>query len=152
MAQMTGAMTLANCKIYIGTTSAFPTGAFSLSDISNELAVSGGDLTIVKAFTFGTGTPIIAAGNKDSLTLTVKAQYSEVVADGYATLAGYYENKTAVYMQFIPKGTGTTGVYTFTTSIGYVKSHPYVSGNAEGSDFAGFELVGEFQSITRSTL
>lgn len=152
MAQTTGAMTLANCKIYIHTTSVFPTSALSLSDAGNEIAVSGGELTMVEAFTFGTGTPILAPGNKAKVNLKIKMLYTEVVADGYTTIAGWYENKTPVYIQYIPKGIASTGVFTFTSTVGYITTPPYASGNAVGDEFATYELSVDVQSITRGTL
>src|SRR5262245_42136555 len=77
MAQTTGALVLSSCKIMVATAATFPTGALDISGISNTLGLDGGDVNIIRAFTFGTSTPIIAPGNKDELTLNISAFYTE---------------------------------------------------------------------------
>jgi len=152
MAQTTGAFTLSNQKIEIST-SGWPTGAIDISGVANSLEISGGDTSIVKAFTFGTGTPILAPGTKDDLKIKAKMLYSENTDDNYATIAAAYEAtpSTPVQLRFSPKG-GTTGNFRFTTGTGYIVSHPYPSGDAEGKDFATYEVTFDVPSITRSTI
>lgn len=150
MPQTTGAMTMQDCRIFISNTSAFPTGALDISGISNELGIDGGELSTITAFTFGTSTPILRPSTKSALSLNLVAMYTENAADGYSTIAGWYENSTPVYVQYQPKGAGT-GNNVFTTDVGYITSHPYPAGNAEGAEFATYNLKVDVQSITRST-
>lgn len=152
MAQTTGAFTLNNLKIEIST-SGWPTGAIDVSGIDNSLDISGGDTGIVKAFTFGTGTPVLAPGTKDDLKVKLKLLYSENTGDNYAVLAAAYEANppTPIQVRYSPKG-GTTGNFRFTSGTGYIVSQPYPSGNAEGKEFATFEVTFDVPNIVRSTI
>lgn len=150
MAQTTGSMTFANAKIMINSTTTFPTGALDLSGVANTITVSGGELATIQAFTFGTTTPVLAAGKKSKIKIAIKALYSEVAGDGYSTIATWYEGSTPVYVQYIPKGSGV-GAFVFTSGSGYIIPPPYPSGDSEGKEFATFSTDVEVQSITRST-
>ena len=152
MTQTTNAITLNMAVVQIST-SGWPTGALDISGIANTVTISGGDLAIIKKFTFGTSTPVIAAGTKDSLKLKVDCLYGGGTAgtgDNYATLAAMYENKTPIQLRYGPMGS-TSGYVSFVTGTGYMTGHPYPSGDAEGKEFATFSPNFEVQSITRST-
>ena len=150
MAQTTGAITFANCKILISATSAFPTSSLDVSGVANNLTLSGGELNMVEGFTFGTNTPIIAAGKRAALELAMKVYYSEIAGDGFSTLATWYEAQTPVYVQYTPKGSGV-GAFVFTSGAGYITTPVYPGGDSEGKEFATFETKVKVQSITRST-
>lgn len=148
MAQTTNALSWANCKIQLSTNGTTWT---DISGFANSVSVDGGERATSEFFTVDGDTPIVTAGKRGFLDITIKAVYTEEGGDAYAMGMAAYEGNTPLYAQWIPKGTGA-GAYVFTTSMGRVTKPIYPQGAADSADAIQFELGISCGKITKTTL
>lgn len=148
MAQTTNAISWANATISL---SPDGTNWTDVSGFANSVTVDGGERATSEFFTVDGDTPIVTAGKRGFLDITIKAVYTEAGSDAYALGMAAYENNTPLYAKWIPKGSGT-GAFVFTTSIGRVTKPIYPQGAADSADAIQFELGISCGSITKSVL
>jgi len=122
-----------------------------ISGYAASVQVEGGDRATGKAHTFDGDTPIVTAGKRDSLRVTVRTIYTEGTADPFEVVRGRYEGKTALYVRWSPAG-GTTGDFRYTTAAGVVTNAPYPAGDVNTADPVAFEFTIETASITKSAV
>jgi hypothetical protein len=148
MPQTTNALSWANCAISL---SADGTNWTDVSGFANSVAVDGGERATAEFFTVEGDTPIVTAGKRGFLDITVKAVYTEAGSDAYAMGQAAYEGNSPLYLKWIPKGSGV-GAFVFTTSIGRVTKPIYPQGAADSADAIQFELGLSCGAITKSAL
>ena len=127
---------------------------FAWTDISgfaNEVTVSGGDRATGEAFTFDGDTPIVTAGKRSALDVTVKAVYTEGVAEPQEMIRAAYEAGSVVNVQWMPKG-NTQNNFRYATHGGYVTSHAYPSGSASSADAVPLTFTIKVETITKSAV
>lgn len=146
MAQTTNALSWANCSIKL---SVDGVTWVDVSGFANSVGVDGGERATAEFFTVGGDTPIVTAGKRGFLGVTVKAVYTEAGSDAYAMGMAAYENNSPLYLQWCPKGSGL-GAFVFTTSIGRVTKPTYPQGAADSAEAIQFELGISCGSITKS--
>jgi len=147
MPQATNAITLRAESVEISTDS-----GSTWSDISgffNSIGIGGGERNIGEFFTADGDTPVLGAGKRASLELTIRILYTEGVSDPWVTFLSGYENASAIMVRFSPLG-GDTNENMFTSTDGYVKSHVYPQGSVEVGDPTPCELVLQVPSIAKS--
>lgn len=147
MAQQTG---ISAKDMYV----AISTDGSTFTDISgwaNKVEPDGGARKTGGYFTFDGDTEGITRGKREKLTIKVSILYTEGVSDAYATVKAAYENNTALYARWSPKG-NTAGNKRYQTSAGIVVSMPYASGDAESADPIMTEFDLEVASVTESAV
>lgn len=148
MGQTTGGMSAAG--MYVG----YSANGSSWTEFSGStwsVEVSGGERVTGAGYTFDGDTPIVKAGKRQPLTVTVRGIFSGDADELYQTAQTYYENGSALYLRWSPGG-GDAGDLGFTTNGGYVKNPPYPGGDATSGDPVMSELVLECATITESTI
>jgi len=148
MAQTTNALSWANCKIELSTNGSSWT---DVSGFANSVGVDGGERATSEFFTVDGDTPIVTAGKRGFLEITIKAVYTEAGSDAYAMGIAAYEGNSALYARWTPKGSGA-GAFVFTTSAGRVTKPIYPQGAADSADAIQFELGISCGSITKTNL
>ena len=148
MAQTTNALSWANCKIEL---SANGSAWTDVSGFANSVSVDGGERAISEFFTSDGNTPILTAGKRSSLEVTVKAVYTEAGSDPYAMAIAAYEGNTALYVRWSPKG-GLSTNFQFTTALGHVLKPVYPTGAADSADAIAIEVAIKTATITKSAV
>lgn len=148
MAQTTNAISWKDCKIEM---SANGTAWTDVSGFSNSVKVDGGERAIGEFFTVDGDTPILTAGKRSALTVTVAAVYTEAGSDPYALAVAAYEDCTPLYVRWSPKGGNATN-FQFTTSSGFVTQPVYPAGAADSGDPISIEVAVQVASITKSVV
>lgn len=150
MAQTTAALSFKDVKIEISTD-----GGSSWTDISGEanaVNVSGGERITGNAKTADGDTPIIKAGKREPVLVTVSALYTETAAAAYDKINDAYEaGDEDVQIRWSPEGATVTGQLQYTTADGIVKQPVYPSGNAEDGVPVPIEIVVETPSVTEAS-
>lgn len=114
MAQTTGWITGKDLTIEVSTDDSTYT---SIGGSSNSVEPGGGASKKGSAHTFGTMPPIVSIGKPEAVDLKLNILYTEVSGEAADLLQGYFENQTAVYLRYRPKGAGT-GLWQF-KGLGY---------------------------------
>ena len=149
MAQTQNAISWKNCEIEISTDAATWK---DISGFSNSIKVDGGERAIGEFFTVDGDTPILTAGKRSSLTITISAVYTEDAADApYIMAQTAYEAESALYVQWSPNG-GGVGDQQFTSSRGHVTQPVYPAGAADSGDPIVIEIVVAVASISKATI
>ena len=148
MAQTTNAMSFKSNKIEISTNG---TAYTDISGFANSVDVGGGDRQAGEAYTYDGDTAIIAIGKREPVEVTVKVVYTEGTGDPFETVRAAYEDGSALYLRWSPKG-GSTGAFQFTTSAGYVTTLGYPVGEAGSGDPVLIEFTLKCASITKSVV
>lgn len=63
---------------------------------------SGGERTSGSIHTAGRDVPHVTAGKRNAVTWTINILYKTGVTDLYPVLRGFFENKTILWMQYVP--------------------------------------------------
>lgn len=148
MTQTASAISGKDCFISFGTNTA------SLTDISGftgSVEVSGGERDTAGTKTFDGDTAILTAGKRNPITVTARAVYTETASEPYKLAVSCYENGTACYIRWSPKGDDAAELR-YTTSAGYIKNPVYPSASADSADAMMIEIVLECASITEATV
>lgn len=146
MAQATNQVTLRAESIEISTNGSDWT---DISGFANSVGIGGGDREIGEFFTAEGDTPVLGAGKRASLELTVKILYTEGVGDPYATVLSAYENAADLYVRFSPKG-GDSGENMFTSDAGFVSNAVYPQGEVQSGDPVPIEFITKTPKLTKS--
>lgn len=123
----------------------------NISGDATSVEPDGGERQTGNFKTFDGDTSGLVRGKRDPLTAKISILYNEGVSSGWAMVQAAYENNTALYARWAPKG-ATTGNKRFTTSAGIVKTQPYAGGSADSADPILCEFDLEVQSITPAAI
>jgi hypothetical protein len=148
MAQTTGGITFRGCKIEISTNG---TNWTDISGWFNKIEVGGGERNIGEFFTADGDTPILGAGKRAALELTVAVVYTEGGGDPFSVLLTAFESAGPLYVRWSPKG-GAAGQNMYTTSAGYVTTPVYPGGEVEPGDVIPVEFTHKVATITKSVV
>ena len=146
MAQATNQITLRDLEISLSTNGSSWT---DISGFANSIGIGGGDREIGEFFTADGDIPVLGAGKRAALELTVKILYTEGGSDPYTTVRSAYENATALYVRFSPKG-GDSGEFMFTSAAGYVMNAVYPQGEVQSGEPTPVEFILKTPSLTKS--
>lgn len=147
MAQETG---IAPSDLYIGV-STDNSNWTNISGFSSNVEPDGGERKTGGYFTFDGDKEGLTAGKREKMTIKISIIYTEGGSDARAIFKTAYENKSALYARWAPKGY-TSGNKLFTTSAGIVKNPPYAGGEAESADPIMCEFDLEVTGVTESTI
>lgn len=148
MAQATNQITLRAESIEISNNGSTWT---DISGFANSIGIGGGERNVGEFHTADGDTPVLGAGKRSSLELTVRILYTEGVSDPFATVLSAYENATPLYVRYSPLG-GQATENMFTSSAGIVKTHPYPQGEVQAGDPTAIEFTVQVASITKSVV
>ena len=130
MAQATGAMSASGMYVGVSTDNSTWVDA---SGYATSVEISGGDRQTGTVFTFDGDYPILKAGKRDAMTVTIRYVFTESSAQAYAKAKTAYEAGTAFYVRWSPGG-GDAGEIGYTTGSGYIKNPPYAVGDAASGE------------------
>ena len=119
-------------------------------DISGEatqVSISGGERVTGTKHTADGDTPILLAGKRNSITLTVETLYTETGDEAYDDANDAYEGANAHYLRYFPKGT-TAANLKYTTAAGIVKNPVYPDIDSASGDPVLITIVLETSAIT----
>jgi hypothetical protein len=127
MAQTTTSLSWENNKLEF---SADGTTWTDVSGSTNSVEAEGGEVEVSKLYTHGTFAPIVGYGRPDLFKVGVNVVYTETAGEAYLLMKAAYENRTAAYFRWSPKG-ADAGELRYTTGIGRITAFKYPSGKAE---------------------
>lgn len=150
MAQTTDAISFKDVKIELSTDN-FSSSNVDASGYSNKVEIGGGERAYGEFFTADGDTPILTIGKRSSFELTMNVVYTEGTGHPFEMTMNAYENASALYMRWSPKG-GASGDWMFTSGIGYILSPIYPGGDASTPDVVTVEFTLRTLSITKSVI
>lgn len=133
---------------------AVSTDGSSFTDISgnsSNVEPDGGDRKSGEFYTFDTDYAGLTRGKREPIDLKVSILYTEGGSDAWTVVNTAYENNTALYLRWSPKG-NTTGNLRFTTGAGIVTSMIYPQGEAESPDAIMAEFTLKVPFVTKATV
>jgi len=142
------AISFKSCKVEVS-----PNGT-TWTDISAHavaVEVSGGDRGVGNVFFFGADVPVLIAGAREPIEITVRAAYTEATGEAFELARAAYEDGSPFYVRFSPKG-GASGTFLFTSDAGLVKSLKYPQGEAGSGDPVLVEFVVTTPKLTKSVV
>jgi len=150
MAQATGGMSWNDSQVE------YSLNGSTWTDISgweNTLAVAGGDRAIGEFFTSDGDTPIITAGKRSALRVTVSVLYTEGTGDPFEAVRTEFQTAGGdpFYIRWSPGG-GDSGDSRFATGAGEIESLAWPQGDAASGDALAIEFVVAVAEITKSTI
>lgn len=150
MAQTTGAMSWVDSYVEYSLDGA---AWVDVSGFSNAIEVSGGDRATGETFTSDGDTPIITAGKRGALTVTLSAVYTEGDSDVWNTAHEQYDTDAggAFYLRWSPAGSDS-GNRQYATSAGEIINPMFPQGAADSPDALMAEISILCASITKSTI
>jgi hypothetical protein len=144
MAQTTNGMTFVSAEVHIS-----PDGV-AWTDVSGHgasVAVSGGERTTGEQQTFDGDTPIVGAGPRGAVQLTVRYVYTEEEADPFEVLRTQHETEGGpIYVQYSPK----SGFW-FKTGEAVLVKPGYPGGDSSSGDTVMSEFVVKCAALTKDT-
>lgn len=147
MAQNTGAISGKDVKVEVSIDS-----GSNYTDISGsftKIGISGGERKTGEKNTADGDTPIVTAGKRASLDVTVDIVYSEATGDPTSIVRSAYENVTPIIVRWSPKG-GTSTNMRYTTNAGVITSQPYPAVDAESGDPMAISFTIKTAKITEA--
>ena len=148
MAQTTDAISFKNVKIELSTDGNVWT---DISGFSNKISVGGGERQSAEFFTADGDTPIFTVGKRGTFEIGGNCVYTEGAGEGFEMLRAAYENATAIYIRWSPKG-GASGQARYTSGVGSILTPVYPQGDASTPDTLAVEFTIKTLSITRSLI
>jgi hypothetical protein len=145
MPQTTSGMSAANMKVE------YSLNGSSYTDIggfASAVEPDGGDRKVGEGYTFVGDTPLLVKGKRESMSLKVKAVYTEGAGDIQEIVRAAYEGASDFWLRWSPQG-GTTGQFQYTAK-GIITSAPYPTGDAESEDPIFLEFEVKATSVTKS--
>jgi hypothetical protein len=121
------------------------------SGYSNAVSISDGGRETGEVFTFDGDTPILKAGKRAALTITVTGVYTETAAHLFTVANTAYTAGSALYVRWSPGG-GDSGDVGYTSSAGIVTNAIYPSGEADSADAILFEVEVKCASVTKAAI
>lgn len=153
MAQTTGALSFRAAVVKVSTTSLAYASMTDVSGSTAAVTVSGGERATGEAHTFTGDTPVLTAGKRGSIDVTVRYPYTEEAAEAFETVRAQYETAGgALYVMWAPKGSTPTSNFTFDTGAAIITSFKYPEGEAGDGAVAMAEFTVKAVSITKSTV
>lgn len=151
MAQTTNSLSWSNCKIELSDDAGV--NWRDVSGFSNSVEVDGGERSVAEFFTVDGDTPILTAGKRALLEITLKAVYTEDASNApfIMGLTAYVTAGNTLLMRWSPKG-GAIGQFRYLTSTAICSAPVYPAGAADSGDAIPVELVLKCASITKSTI
>lgn len=150
MAQTLNSLSWANCKIELSDNAGVDWR--DVSGFTNAVSVDGGERSTAEFFTADGGVPIITAGKRAALEITIKAVYTEDATYAPFIMAqNAYDNHTPLMVRWSPKG-GAIGDFRFTSAAGPCTAPVLPQGAADSSDAIPVEVTIKVPSITKSTI
>lgn len=121
------------------------------SGYATAVEVSDGDRNTGEIFTFDGDIPILTAGKRAALTITVTGVYTETAAHLFTVANTAYTAGSAFYVRWSPGG-GDSGDVGYTSSPGIVTNCIYPNGEAESADAILFEVQVKCASVTKAAI
>lgn len=153
MAQTTGAKSFVAATVEYNTSG---TTFTAMSGVAAAVAVSGGDRATGEAYTMDGDTPIVRAGKRSPLEVTVRYVYSEAAAEAFTILLAQYETSGGGQCNIRWSPGGTSSDYLFTTDTASKATHlatfTYPGGETETGDPAMVEFMVRTQKIVQGTV
>lgn len=150
MAQTTGSLSWANCKIEL--TDDAGVSWTDISGFTNSIAVDGGERATAEFFTATGDIPIVTAGKRGLLEITAKCVYTEDTANApFIMVHESSETQTPLQIRWSPKG-GAIGDFRFTSSAGQCVKPVYPQGSADSADAIPIEFTIKCGSIAKTTI
>lgn len=149
MAQTTGAVPGVNCKVEFSADGSAWTdisGSTSVVESPEQSGMSG------EAYTFSGDNPIVTAGKKEPIEITVKIIYTETAGEAFKVVRTQWQTSGRVgYLRWSPRG-GSSGQEQNTTGVGVLTAFTWPGTDAgDGKPIAcGFKLKAPL--ITPSTV
>lgn len=124
-----------------------------ISGFANQLTVSGGDRNSGEVYTALGDEPLLAAGKRTPLEITVMVVYTEATADPFETVRADYETNGGqdAYIRWSPGG-GDSGDSQFTSGKGIITSFGYPQGPVEPGDPLTVEFTVKVPDITKAVV
>ncbi len=151
MAQTTDGLSWVAAKVEMSTNG---TNWTDISGYETAVAVSGGERATGETYTNDGDSPIITAGKRGPVDLTVRYVYTEGASDPFKTALDAYETAGGgdFYARFSPKG-GATGDFQFTvdTNNCVIVTPGYPMGEAGAADAVLGEILLRTAKLAQST-
>jgi hypothetical protein len=152
MAQTTSALSFVAAYVETNTTG---TVWVAVGGFAASVAVSGGDRQVGESFTFDGDTPIITAGKRGSIDVTVRYLYTEGATDPFLDVLDSYDDAGGglCNVRWAPRG-NSAGYYQFTTDTDNTElvSFGYPQGEAGPGDSVMCEFTVKTGSLTAGTI
>jgi len=116
------------------------------------VAVSGGDRNTGEAYTTDGDTPIVRAGKRTPLEVTVRYVYTEGATDPFEILRTQYETDCGGQANIRWSVGGTSTDFLFTVETTDLASHLVAFGYPQGEAEAGEPIVNEFMVRTQKII
>lgn len=124
----------------------------SIAGELNSVEVSGGERPVGSAHVADSDTPLIHAGKRGTLTVTVNCVFSDAANEAWDRVYSYYSTAGGMcYLMWAPEGS-VSGSYAFDTGKGVITSCPPPGGEVPTGDPLMFGFVVECAAIATSVL
>lgn len=140
MAQVTGAISGKDVLVQVSTDGAAWT---DISGAATTVTPSGGNRMRAETYTFDGDSPITTIGKQEPMELVVTIVYTEGASDAFETLRPLWENGSAAFVRYSPKG-GQTGEKMYTSPSGHIiaLNFPTVAADNAAPVMSGFTWRG----------
>jgi hypothetical protein len=148
MPQTNDGMSFAEADVY------FSTDGSTWQDFSGwttAVSLGGGEIQSAETYTAEGEGAIITLGKRQPLDITARMVYTEGSADPFEVLRAAYENKTDLYIRWIPAGSVASN-FQFTSSAGKVLTPPYPGGEVDGGEAILVEGTIKASTVTKSAV
>lgn len=143
MGQTANGMSFVGALVFVS-----PDGS-TWTDVSGHgasVSVSGGDRKVGSQDTFDSDTPIVMAGSREPVEVTVRYVYTEEAGDPFEVLRGQHETVGgALHVQYSPKDG-----FWFKTGAAILVKPGYPGGEAGSGDVVMSELVVKAASLSKA--
>ena len=146
MAQTDQALTFCAAIVEIA---AACTDFIDISGYGAAVAVSGGDRAYGTQHTHGGDTPIVKAGKRNEVKLTVRFAYTEEVDPApFETLRAMHQTDCGgpICVRYAPK----SGGFTFETGVTFISEFKWPEGDAESSEIVMCEFTVPCPDLTKA--
>jgi hypothetical protein len=144
------AVSFKDCMVEVDLTAG---GSFvPIDSWATEVSVSGEDVPTAEAYPFA-GSPIVFAGNKSPVEVTITVIYTEGSLDPFKNIRDRFEaaDGPIIEVRFVPAGSAS-GNYRFTTSGGKLIACPPPQGAGDAASAQVFTFVVRADSLGRDAI
>lgn len=150
MAQTTNAKTFIRAAVDL---SADNSAWTEIDGFGASIAVDGGERAVAEAHTFEGDTPVIGAGKRGSMSLTVRFLYTEQSSDPFEVARAIYETEGgACYVRYSPLGDDTSSNFRFSTGAAIMTNFLYPQGDAKGEELIPGEFTVKCASLAKTAV
>lgn len=143
MGQTSNGMAFTSAKVFVSPDNSAWT---DVSGFGASVATAGGERAVAEQATFDGDTPIVKAGDRNAVTLTVRYVYTEEAADPFEILRTQHETVGGpIYVQYSPKGG-----FWYKTGAGILVKPGYPGGEAGSGDTVMSEFVVKCAELTKA--